>query len=99
MCQTPPVKLHFCTPAVARLAASATFPLTAEVTNVPSPSSQAYNVFASANQIPKGNATGAGLPFWSTPLASDVGNPGRIVIGAAASCAVVPVGSAPALPT
>ena len=60
---------------------------------VPSPSSQTYSVFAIANQMPKGNATGVELPLWSTPLASDVGNPGSIVIGTAASSAVVPVAS------
>src|ERR1700687_4112452 len=99
MCQLPPAKLHFCTPAVAKLAASATFPFTAGVTSVPSPSSQTYSVVALANQIPNGNATGVGLPLESTPLAKVVGNPGRIVIGNFSSVAVSPLGSTPAFPT
>src|SRR5882724_1786230 len=99
MCQVPLVRIHFCTPAVAKVAASATLPLTAGVTSVPSPSSQTYKVVAFANQIPNGNATGVGLPLESTPLASVVGNPGSIVIGRLASVAVSPDGSTPALPT
>src|SRR5579863_8436891 len=91
MVHAPFTRLHFCRPAVAWLWASATFPLTAGVTNVPAPSSQTYNVLASANQIPNGNA----VPV----LAVVLGKPGRIVIGTVASCAAVPAGRVPALPT
>src|ERR1700688_1669028 len=82
---------HFCRPAVACDCASATLPLTAGVTNVPSPSSQTYNVVAFANHIPNGNDV--------LVLAVVLGNPGRIVIGTVASCAALPVGNTPVLPT
>src|SRR5580658_9847719 len=99
MVHAPFTRLHFCRPAVAWLAASATFPLTAGVTNVPSPSSQTYSVLAFANQIPNGNAAGVTVPFGATPCASVVGNPGRIVIGVLASAAVSPLGNTPCVPT
>src|ERR1700722_10237906 len=100
MCHVPLLpRLHFCTPALAKVAASATFPLTAGVTSVPSPSSQTYSVLAFANQIPNGNATGVTVPFGATPPASVVGNRGRIVIGVLASAAVLPVGNTPCAPT
>src|SRR5580692_615754 len=99
MCHVPPDKVHFCTPAVASVAASATLPLTAGVTKVPSPSSQTYSVVAFANQIPNGNATGVGLPVVDTPLASTVGNPGSTVMGTVARVAVSPLGRTPGLPT
>src|ERR1700722_3252837 len=98
MCHVPLLpRLHFCTPAVARVAASATFPLTAGVTSVPSPSSQTYSVFALANHIPNGNARGF-------TLVSVFGNPGRIVIGSFSRLGGVPgafdvVGRTPAVPT
>src|SRR5215469_478711 len=100
MLQEVPSKSHFWMPAVAWLAADATFPFTGGLTSVPSPSSHTYRVFASANQMPKGKATGLPvLQSSATPLASVVGNPGRTVIGAAARSAWLPVGSAPASPT
>src|SRR5579864_8207394 len=97
LCHVFPSKCHFCTPAVASVAASATFPFTAG-TIVPSPSSQTYSVVSCANQMPKGYATGTGAPP-STPLASVLGKPGRIVIGTFFNVASLPVGSTPALPT
>jgi hypothetical protein len=70
---------------MAWLAADATLPLTAGFTSSPSPSSHTYRVLASANQMPKGYATGLlVLPSRPTPLASVVGNPGKVVIGSAA---------------
>src|SRR5476649_1559341 len=99
MCQVPFVRVHFCTPAVARVAASATLPFTAGLTSVPSPSSQMYSVVSLANQIPNGNATGVAAPVEETPLARVAGRPGRTVIGTAARAAVVPLGRTPAAPT
>src|SRR5262249_48191874 len=97
-----------CTPAVARVAASATFVAPLMIwfgTSVPSPSSQTYKVVSSANQRPKGNETGCpNFRSSPSPLARLVGNPGRIVIFSFLRLGGIPgaleaVGKPPASPT
>src|SRR5258708_36995662 len=99
-CQVPSCSVHFCSPAVASSESSATLvcPLMIRgATNPPSPSSHTYNVFAFAKKIPNGNITGCpAVPSCATPLASVVGKPGSIVIGAVLTS--VGVGSTPAGP-
>src|SRR5580700_3791449 len=91
MFQTPFCSTHFCKPAVACDCGSATLPFTGGVTNVPSPSSHTYNVFALAKNIPNGKF----VPV----LASVFGKPGRIVSGTFANSAAVPVGKVPWAPS
>ena len=82
ICQVPFTRIHFCTPAVACAYGVATFPFTAGVTSIPSPSSQTYRVFRLANQMPNGYRTGVTAPVvGSAPAARVLGKPGRIVIG------------------
>src|SRR5262245_40483779 len=102
------MSLHFWTPALAKVAASATLvtPLmTCPEKSVPSPSSQTYKVDASANQIPKGNETGWPIVrSCASPLASVVGKPDRILMGTFLRLGGFPgasegVGKIPAVPT
>src|ERR1700733_12015337 len=88
--QVPLCSTHFCTPPLACEYGVATFPFTAGVTSVPSPSSHTYKVLASANHIPKGNVV--------TSAAVKGGNPGRAVRDTVASSAAVPVGNVPVVP-
>jgi hypothetical protein len=75
---------------VANDCASATFPFASGGFSTPSPSSQTYNVFASAKNIPNGK--------FVFVLASVLGNPGKMLSGTVIKTSAVPVGNVPGVP-